>query len=464
MAGLAEKDGAGHGSDEREEGPDPAMKVLFIGGTGCISAAVSRMAIAEGFELYLLNRGLRTAGLPGSHSLTADVHSPSDVRAALRGLEFDAVVDWIAYTPDDIERDLELFGGRVGQYVFISSASVYEKPPRHYLITESTPLRNPFWQYAQDKIACEERLMRAYRDDGFPVTIVRPSMTYDANLPIAVGGWGTYTLADRLVRGRPIIVHGDGSSLWVVTHADDLGRGLLGLLGNERAVGEAFHITSDEVLTWNQIYQAIAEGLGVEADIVARAVRSHRAGGPAAVREACSATRRGAWCSTTARSSRSCPGSRPRCPSRRASRGRLRGSRPTRAPLRGRERERGDGPDTRGLRTDERVGERLEPRARRQPVSEWDKMLRGDPYDASDSVLVEARMRARRLTQRLGALDPADTDAHLSLLARAARRHRVRLLGRGALLLRLRYADSPRVPRVRQHGLRLPRRGAHHAR
>ena len=244
------------------------MRVLFIGGTGFISTAVSRMAIAEGFELYLLNRGLRSASPPGSRPLIADIHRPEDVRSALRDLEFDVVVEWIAFTPEDIERDLDLFRGRVKQYVFISSASAYQKPPEHYLVTESTPLHNPYWEYSRDKIACEERLMRAYRDEGFPVTIVRPSMTYDMNLPIAVGGWGTYTLAERLLAGRPIIVHGDGSSLWVVTHADDLGRGLLGLLGNERALGQAFHITSDEVLTWDQIYETIAEALGVEAHVV----------------------------------------------------------------------------------------------------------------------------------------------------------------------------------------------------
>jgi nucleoside-diphosphate-sugar epimerase len=244
------------------------MRVLFIGGTGMISAAVSHMAVKTGHELYLLNRGLNAAQLLGSRQLTADIHRPDDVSAALQKLEFDAVVDWIAYTPDDIERDLALFGGRTRQYVFISSASVYQKPPAHYVITESTPLHNPYWEYSRNKIACEERLMKAYRDEDFPATIVRPSMTYDRNLPIALGGWGTYTLADRLTRGQPIIVHGDGSSLWVVTHAEDLGRGLLGLLGNERAVGEAFHITSDEVLTWDQIYSTIAEALGVEADIV----------------------------------------------------------------------------------------------------------------------------------------------------------------------------------------------------
>ena len=244
------------------------MRVLFIGGTGMISTAVSRMALAEGIELYLLNRGEHPVEVPGGHHLTADINRPSDVRAALAGLEFDVVVDWIAYTPADVERDISLFCGSAGHYVFISSASVYQKPPQHYLITESTPLANPFWEYSRNKIACEARLMQAYRDERFPVTIVRPSMTYDRNLPIAVGGWGTYTLADRLLRGREIIVHGDGSSLWVVTHAEDLGRGLLGLLGKKHALGEAFHITSDEVLTWNQIYQTIAEALGVEANIV----------------------------------------------------------------------------------------------------------------------------------------------------------------------------------------------------
>jgi nucleoside-diphosphate-sugar epimerase len=244
------------------------MRVLFIGGSGFISTAVSRQAIAKGFELYLLNRGSRPAHLPGSHSLTADIYKQEDVHAALQDLEFDVVVDWIAYAPDDIERDLALFRDRIKQYVFISSASAYQKPPVHYIITESTPLHNPYWEYSRKKIACEERLMQAYREEGFPVTIVRPSLTYDPNFPIAIGGWGCYTLADRLKKGWPIIVHGDGSSLWVVTHADDFGRGFLGLLGNGQALGHAFHITSDEVLTWDQIYQTIAEALGVEAKIV----------------------------------------------------------------------------------------------------------------------------------------------------------------------------------------------------
>jgi nucleoside-diphosphate-sugar epimerase len=249
------------------------MRVLFIGGTGFISTAVSRLAVERGMELYLLNRGRREAerGLaapPGSRSLVADIHDPAGMQRTLDGMDFDVVVDWIAYTPDDIERDLRVFSGRTKQFVFISSASAYQKPPAHYLITESTPLANPHWQYSRDKIACEERLLQAYREEGFPVTIVRPSLTYDPNLPIAIGGWGCYTLADRMLRGQPIIVHGDGSSLWVVTHAEDFGRAFLGLLGNERAVGHAFHITSDEVLTWDQIYRTIANALGVEARIV----------------------------------------------------------------------------------------------------------------------------------------------------------------------------------------------------
>ena len=244
------------------------MNVLFIGGTGSISTAVSRLAVAAGIDLYLLNRGIRGREVPGSHALTADVHRPDDVQAALRGLEFDVVVDWIAYAPEDIERDLALFGGKVGQFVFISSASAYQKPPSHYLITESTPLYNPYWDYSRNKIACEERLLRAYREQGFPVTIVRPSLTYDPQLPVVFGGGGCYTLADRMIAGRPIIVHGDGSSLWVVTHAEDFGRGFLGLVGNDRAIGHAVHITSDEVLTWDQIYATIARALGVQANVV----------------------------------------------------------------------------------------------------------------------------------------------------------------------------------------------------
>jgi nucleoside-diphosphate-sugar epimerase len=244
------------------------VKALFIGGTGFISTAVSRQAVNAGIELYLLNRGLRSAAPPGTHGLTADINNPEEVRAALRGLRFDAVVNWIAYTPEDIERDLSLFKGQIGQYVFISSAAAYQKPPARYVITEETPLVNPFWDYARGKIACEERLTRAHAEEGFPATIVRPSHTYETNFPVAVGGGGTYTLADRMKKGLPVIVHGDGTSLWTLTHAEDFARGFLGLLGNTEAVGQAFHITSDEVLTWEQIYRTIAEALGVEANVL----------------------------------------------------------------------------------------------------------------------------------------------------------------------------------------------------
>lgn len=249
------------------------MRVLFIGGTGNISTSVSRMVVARGVELYLLTRGHRGVEIPGAHSVQGDIKQPDQVRLLLADLAnpdrpFDAVVNWIAFRPEDIERDLELFWGKTRQYVFISSASVYQKPPRHYVVTESTPLYNPHWAYSQAKIACEEHLVHAYREEDFPITIVRPSLTYDTVFPIAIGGWGCYTLADRLLRGAPIIVHGDGSSLWTVTHAEDFARGFVGLLGHQQAIGDAFHITSDEVLTWNQIYGTIADALNVEAHMV----------------------------------------------------------------------------------------------------------------------------------------------------------------------------------------------------
>lgn len=245
-----------------------SLKVLFVGGTGFISTGVCPRVLADGHQLFLLNRGLRGKPPEGAQVIAADMHKPDEVRAVLGEHRFDVVVDWIAYEPAHIERDLALFSGKVGQYIFISSASAYQKPPSHYVITESTPLHNPFWQYSRNKIACEERLMRAYREDGFPVTIVRPSLTYTSNFPIAIGGWGCYTLADRMKKGRPIIVHGDGSSLWVVTHAEDFGKGLAGLFGNANTLGHAFHITSDEVLTWNELYRTMADALGVEANVV----------------------------------------------------------------------------------------------------------------------------------------------------------------------------------------------------
>jgi nucleoside-diphosphate-sugar epimerase len=244
------------------------MKVLFIGGTGNISTAVSHRAVADGLDLFLLNRGQRQVEIPGAHSIVADIHQPDQVEQALAGQTFDVVVNWIAFKTGDVERDLALFRGKTGQYIFISSASAYQKPPVHPVVTESTPLTNPHWQYSRDKIACEERLNRAYRDEGFPITIVRPSHTYDTVFPIAIGGWDNWTLPDRLLTGQPIIVHGDGSSLWTVTHAEDFAKGMVGLLGHPQAIGHAFHITSDEVLTWDQIYQTIAGALGVEANIV----------------------------------------------------------------------------------------------------------------------------------------------------------------------------------------------------
>jgi nucleoside-diphosphate-sugar epimerase len=244
------------------------VKVLFIGGTGNISTSVSRLAVERGIDLYLLNRGQRKVEIPGAHRIISDIHQPEQVRGALRGHRFDVVVDWIAFTEDDVTRDIALFQNQTDQYIFISSASVYQKPPTHHVIRESTPLYNPYWQYSRDKIRCEQRLMQAYREQGWPVTIVRPSLTYDTLFPVAIGGWGSYTLADRLERGAKIIVHGDGSSLWTVTHAQDFARGFVGLLGHPQAIGHAFHITSDEVLTWNQIYATIAGALGVEAKVV----------------------------------------------------------------------------------------------------------------------------------------------------------------------------------------------------
>ena len=244
------------------------MKVLFIGGTGNISTSVSRLAVERGIDLYLLNRGRSGAQIPGAKHILGDINQPVQVAEALRGQHFDAVVNWIAFKAEDIERDIQLFAGQTDQYIFISSASAYQKPPTLPVITESTPLYNPFWEYSQDKIRCEERLEQAYRQCDFPMTIVRPSLTYNTHFPIAIGGWGCYTLADRLLKGQKIIVHGDGSSLWTVTHAEDFAKGFVGLLGHPHAIGHAVHITSDEVLNWNQIYGTIAAGLGVEASIV----------------------------------------------------------------------------------------------------------------------------------------------------------------------------------------------------
>jgi len=242
------------------------MKVLFIGGTGVISSACSRLAVNRGIDLYILNRGHTERPIPeGARILRGDIRNRASVERALGDIAFDAIVDWVAFTPDHVEADIELLRGRTGQYIFISTASAYQKPLSSLPITESTPLHNPFWDYSRAKAACEERLMRAYREERFPITIVRPSHTYDrTKVPLI----GHYTTIDRMRRGKKVIVHGDGTSLWVLTHHEDFAKGFVGLLGNHRAIGHAFHITSDEVLTWNQIYTYVAHAAGVEPQIV----------------------------------------------------------------------------------------------------------------------------------------------------------------------------------------------------
>ncbi len=241
------------------------MKILFIGGTGNISTACSKLAIDKGNEVFLLNRGTteRTV-LNKAKSIKCDINKPEEVKAAIKGLKFDVVANFIAFTPDDIKRDIELFSGICKQYIFISSASAYQKPLSHPVITESTPLANPFWDYSRDKIASEEELNKAYRESGFPITIVRPSLTYDTVIPVAIGSWDDFTIIDRMRKGKEVIIHGDGSSLWTVTHSEDFAKAFVGLLGHQQAIGQSFHITSDEILTWNQIYEAVAEAAGVE--------------------------------------------------------------------------------------------------------------------------------------------------------------------------------------------------------
>jgi nucleoside-diphosphate-sugar epimerase len=246
------------------------MKVLFIGGTGLISSACTQLAVERGVDLFLLNRGSHPDRTFGATPIIADLRDEAAVERALAGNRFDAVVDWIAFTPADIERDLRLFRARADQFVFISSASAYRKPLVDWLVREDSPLANPFWDYARDKIACEERLMRAFRDDGFPVTIVRPSLTYgDTQVPLAVNSWARpYTAIARMRRGRPLIVPGDGTSLWTITHNSDFAKAFVGLLGRPQAIGQAFNIMSDEVLTWDEIYRQVAAAAGVEARIV----------------------------------------------------------------------------------------------------------------------------------------------------------------------------------------------------
>jgi len=244
-----------------------ALRVLFIGGTGILSSACAPRAVSAGHDLALLNRGRSTIRpVPeGAEVLRADIRDPASVREAIGDREFDVVVNFVAYTPDHVLSDVDTFDGRVGQYVFISSASAYQKPPRRVPVTESTPLHNPFSQYSRDKIACEEALLRAYREADFPVTIVRPSHTYDRASSPLHGGW---TLIDRMRRGLEVVVHGDGTSLWTLTHHVDFAKGFVGLLGHTRTLGEAYTITGDDVLTWDQIYTLLGTAAGAQARLV----------------------------------------------------------------------------------------------------------------------------------------------------------------------------------------------------
>jgi nucleoside-diphosphate-sugar epimerase len=236
--------------------------LLFIGGTGVISAAAAEHAVALGHHLTILNRGQSPdrPAPPGAEVLHADVRDAAAVREVLRGREFDAVADFISFTPEHAAAGIGQFAGRTGQYVFNSSATAYHKPPARLPILESTPLRNPFWQYSRDKIACEELLMRAYRDDGFPVTVVRPSHTYDRTKIALLGGW---TDIHRMREGLPVLVHGDGTSLWTLTHSRDFAKAFVGLLARPQAVGESYTITSDEFLSWDQVYRLFARAAGV---------------------------------------------------------------------------------------------------------------------------------------------------------------------------------------------------------
>jgi nucleoside-diphosphate-sugar epimerase len=243
------------------------LRVLFIGGTGVISSGCVREAVARDLDVTVLNRGQSSTRPlpPGVREVRADARDPRSVTHALDGLDFDSVVDFVAFNVGHVRADVELFAGRAGQYVFISSASAYQTPPARLPVTESTPLRNPFWLYSRDKIACEDVLVAEYRDSGFPATIVRPSHTYDATMTVLAGGW---TSLARMLAGKPVIVHGDGASLWTVTHNTDFARAFVPLLGQSRTAGEAFQITSDDVLTWDQIAGTLGSALGVTPRIV----------------------------------------------------------------------------------------------------------------------------------------------------------------------------------------------------
>lgn len=243
------------------------MKALFIGGTGTISSAITKQLSETGCELYLLNRGNRSGTLPPNVKIIqADIRDEEHVKQLIEGMEFDVVADFIAFHVEQLERDYRLFQGKTKQFIFISSASAYQKPLADYRVTESTPLANPYWEYSRNKIACEEYLVKQYRENGFPITIIRPSHTYDErSIPLGVhGSKGTWQVARRMLENKPVIIHGDGTSLWTMTHNRDFAKGFIGLMGNIHAIGETVHITSDETVTWNQIYEIIADALGVK--------------------------------------------------------------------------------------------------------------------------------------------------------------------------------------------------------
>ena len=244
------------------------MKALFIGGTGTISMAISKLLLEKDWELYLINRGNRNSdpALKGAHFITVDINDEAAAATKLEGMQFEVACDFIGFVPSQLERDYRLLKGKVRQFMYISSASAYQKPCGNYIISEKTPLANPYWEYSRNKIACEDYLMKLYRDEAFPITIIRPSHTYDErSVPLGVhGDKGSYQVVKRIKEGKPVIIHGDGTSLWTLTHNSDFAKGFVGLMGNIHAIGEAVQIMSDESVTWNQIYQSIADALSVD--------------------------------------------------------------------------------------------------------------------------------------------------------------------------------------------------------
>jgi nucleoside-diphosphate-sugar epimerase len=243
------------------------MKILMIGGTGTISSAITRQLAKSSNELWLLNRGSRKNEVPNNvKQIIANIDDEAEVLRQIGDMQFDAVCEFIGFLPSQVERDIRLFKGRTKQYVYISSASAYNKPAANHVITEGTTLANPYWEYSRNKIACEELLLKEYRENGFPITIIRPSHTYcERAVPVSVHGLkGSWQVLKRMMEGKQVLVHGDGSSLWTLTWNEDFARGFIGLLGNPKAIGEAFQIMSDEQLTWNQIYECVGNALNVK--------------------------------------------------------------------------------------------------------------------------------------------------------------------------------------------------------